>query len=63
VIFHGAIWSRRKRFAQSVYHGEDPHYGHVHVSILHTRRAETRRHHWLPDISAADVARRLVSGP
>jgi hypothetical protein len=63
VVFQGHIWSRSHRFHQRVYEGQDPHVSHIHVSILHDRRAERRRTHWLPDISPAGIAQRLIKGP
>jgi hypothetical protein len=62
VVFRGHIWARSHRFHQQPYNGQDPHLSHVHVSILTTRRAETRRTHWLPDISPQEVAQRLLMG-
>lgn len=46
VIFNGTIWSRTYGWVARRYIG-NPHTGHVHVSIIHTRKAETDTGKWL----------------
>lgn len=47
VIFERRIFSRSHQFRGRYYDGADSHHRHVHVSILHTRAAETSRRDWL----------------
>lgn len=47
VIFDGVIWAASHGWAARPYGGPDPHRTHVHVSILHTSKAETAGRHWL----------------
>lgn len=46
VITDGRIWKRRTGEWEA-YYGADSHFGHIHVSILHTRTAETDTRPWL----------------
>lgn len=46
VIYRGTIWSRTHDFEGRAYTGPNDHTDHVHVSILHTRAAETTRRRW-----------------
>jgi len=47
VIYSGRIWSRSHGFLARTYTGNDPHVGHIHVSIRHADRAERSRRRWL----------------
>lgn len=47
VIWDGLIWSKSTGFNPRRYSGDNPHRDHVHVSILHTTRAERNSRHWL----------------
>lgn len=46
VISNGRIYSREYGFRARAYTGSNGHYHHVHVSILHTRAAETSARPW-----------------
>lgn len=46
VIFRGHIWSVVHGWKPQPYSGPDPHRSHVHVSIVHTHRAEHSRSPW-----------------
>lgn len=47
VIYRRRIFSRSHQFRARYYGEADPHTTHVHISILHTRSAETSRRDWL----------------
>lgn len=47
VIFNRRIYSRTYGWAARTYTGSNPHDKHIHVSIAHTRAAETDRSPWL----------------
>lgn len=47
VIWNGYIYSRTYSWAKRKYTGSDPHTGHIHVSIQHTKAAETDTSKWL----------------
>ena len=47
VIFRGRIFSRSHLWSARDYTGPDPHTSHVHVSILHTHKAEQSPRHWI----------------
>lgn len=47
VIFDRIIYSRSHGMQPRYYEGPDPHTSHVHISILHTRPAETSSRPWL----------------
>lgn len=46
VIFNGFIWSRIFNFRKRKYLGENPHHGHVHISIRHGRLYENDTSPW-----------------
>lgn len=46
VIFNRVIWSVVSGWIPKPYDGPDPHRSHVHVSIVHTHRAEHSRKSW-----------------
>lgn len=48
VIHKGQIWTSERDMVPHAYAGPDPHTSHVHVSILHSDRAERSRVVWLP---------------
>lgn len=47
VIFNRRIYSRTYGWTSRAYTGANPHDKHIHVSIAHTRAAETDRSPWL----------------
>lgn len=59
VIWDRHIYSRTYGWAKRAYDGADPHTGHIHISINHTKAAETDTSPWFTgqedDMSAADV--------
>lgn len=46
VIWNRHIYSRTYGWAKRAYDGADPHTGHVHISINHTKAAETDVSRW-----------------
>lgn len=48
VIWNGHIYSRTYGWVARVYTGSNRHDHHVHISIMHTRAAETGTAPWLP---------------
>lgn len=46
VIWDRHIYSRTHSWAKQAYAGPDPHTGHVHISINHTKAAETDTSPW-----------------
>lgn len=47
VIYRRRIFSRSHNFIGRYYDGADPHTSHVHISILHTAKAERSERIWL----------------
>ena len=47
IITDGRIWKRRTGQWET-YYGPNAHFSHIHVSILHTKHAETSTRAWLP---------------
>lgn len=50
VIHNGKIYSRTYGWVARTYTGTNPHKGHIHVSIVHTKAAETDRTKWLDPV-------------
>jgi len=48
VIYRRRIWSRTNGFRPVYYGGSNPHTGHLHVSIAHTKAAENSTAPWPP---------------
>lgn len=48
VIFNRRIWHRGVAFRPATYTGDNPHEGHIHVSIEHTTTAENSTAAWHP---------------
>lgn len=48
VIWNRRIYSRTYGWKANPYDGTDPHTGHVHISINHTKAAETDTSAWFP---------------
>lgn len=46
VIHKGAIWSVNYGWRKRAYYGTNPHNHHIHVSLRHTRTAETDTRPW-----------------
>lgn len=49
VIWDRHIWSVTYGWVKQAYDGADPHTGHVHISIQHTKAAETDTSRWLTE--------------
>lgn len=47
VIWDRHIYSRTYGWKKQVYAGDDPHTGHIHVSLVHSRAAENDTSKWL----------------
>lgn len=54
VIWDHHIYSRTYNWAKRPYDGADPHTGHVHVSINHTKAAETDTSAWFTPTPGKD---------
>lgn len=55
VIWDRHIYSRTYDWDKQAYDGPDPHTGHLHVSINHTRAAETNTSAWFGTSTREDV--------
>lgn len=52
VIFNRKIYHADNAFKPKTYAGSNPHTGHIHASIQHTRNAENSKASWAPISSA-----------
>jgi len=55
VIWNRHIYSRTYNWVKQAYNGSNPHTGHVHISIRHTKAAETDTSRWFPVTPSPEV--------